>query len=769
MKYCLLAFVLWIFSNQLPAQNISIIPAPEKVEVLKGKFSLTTSTVLIANNAIDNNTAQFFNQYLYKYYGFKLKVVNSAKSNYISFTTPTFIQKPDNEERYTLNVSSSTIQIQGDGIAGTFYGMQSLIQLLPFSPKKTFSFLNIPCVSIEDKPRFKYRGMHLDVSRHFFSVDYVKQYIDFLALHKMNYFHWHLTDDQGWRIEIKKYPKLTSIGSKRNGTIVGRYPGKGNDAREHKGFYTQEEVKEVVKYAAERNITVVPEIEMPGHASAAIAAYPELSCFPNESTKHPTACAWNGDTTGKHVQQTWGVFEDVFCPSEYTFNFLENVLNEVIQLFPSNYIHIGGDECPKESWKRSVFCQQLIKEKGLKDEHELQSYFIQRIEEYLNSKGKQIIGWDEILEGGLAPNATVMSWRGEKGGIEAAKQKHNVIMTPGGWCYFDHTQTKNEDSVTIGGYTSLEKVYSYEPISSELSNEEAKYILGAQANLWTEYIAYPSKIEYMIFPRMSALSEVLWSKKESRNWDDFEKRLSTQFERYNLWKVNYSKAYYDIQPLFSKAKNERGIEVQLTSNKKNESIYYNLDKKSSSFSLYKNEFTISESTQLLFKSKSGNLQQVDFKFNKATGKSIIVNPLPTGSYMGDGAFTLVNGIQNTRGRMRDAEFIGYSGKDVEVIINLGKNENISSVALHAFESRASWIYAPAKMEVYTSIDGKDFQLLGSSTAFINNRDGNGILQINSNANVQWVKLIIKNYGKIASGNNGAGNNAWMFLDEIEIN
>jgi hexosaminidase len=359
-------------------------------------------------------------------------------------------------------------------------------------------------------------------------------------LHKLNTFHWHLTDDQGWRIEIKKYPRLTSIGAYRNGTIIGRFPGTGNDGERYGGYYTQAEIKEVVEYAAERFITVIPEIEMPGHASAAIAAYPELSCFPNESTKHPPNSPWHGDTTGKQVQQTWGVFEDVFCAGkENTFKFLQDVMNEVITLFPGRYIHAGGDECPKENWRRCPNCQQRIKDNNLKDEHELQSYFIQRMEKYLNSKGKTLIGWDEILEGGLAPNAVVMSWRGEKGGIEAAKQKHNVIMSPGNPVYFDYSQSENEDSLTIGGYNPIEKVYAFEPIPKELNADEAKYILGAQANVWTEYMTNSSKVEYMIFPRMAALSEVLWSPKEKKNWYDFERRLAGQFKRYDLWKAKY--------------------------------------------------------------------------------------------------------------------------------------------------------------------------------------------------------------------------------------
>ncbi len=522
-----------MYSN---AQEINIIPQPTTASFpIKGEFVLSASTVIVANKS-EQNSINFLNDYLQKFYGFKLKTAVKATNNFISFTTPVFIRKPDNEEAYTLNINSLSIKIQGNSNAATFYGMQSLLQLLPVTAN---SKLPITCIFIEDAPRFAYRGMHLDVSRHFFSVDYIKKYIDFIALHKMNTFHWHLTDDQGWRIEIKKYPKLTTVGGFRNGTIIGRYPGTGNDGIYYGGYYTQEQIKEVVKYATERFITVVPEIEMPGHSSAAIAAYPQLSCFPDEATKHPAKCAWSGDSTGKKIQQTWGVFEDVYAPTEYTFNFLQDVLNEVMQLFPSKYIHIGGDECPKESWKRSAFCQQLIKEKGLKDEHELQSYFIQRIEKYLNTKGRQIIGWDEILEGGLAPNATVMSWRGEKGGIDAAQQKHTVIMTPGGWCYFDHAQTQKEDSVTIGGFTSLEKVYSYDPVPKELSEENKKYVLGAQGNVWTEYIGNTSKLEYMIFPRISALSEVLWTPVDKKNEADFKRRMEAQMQRYKLWNINY--------------------------------------------------------------------------------------------------------------------------------------------------------------------------------------------------------------------------------------
>lgn len=535
-------WLIFLFSY-VHAQNIHIIPEPVTLVAKTGKFNLNSSTQIVLAGGGNEANAAFLNQYLKQVYGFQLPIQKKqgAWKNVVVLNYDKMEGNTD-PAAYRMEVDAEKVYIGGHGNSGVFYAIQTLIQLLPVEKKST---LEIPAVEVMDYPRFAYRGMHLDVGRHMFPIEFIKKYIDYIALHKMNTFHWHLTEDQGWRIEIKKYPKLTSVGGYRNGTIVGRYPGTHNNGERYGGFYTQQEIKDVVAYAAKRHITVIPEIELPGHSSAAIAAYPELSCFPQEDTKRAKRSPWHGDTTGKHVQQTWGVFEDVFCPTEYTFKFIENVLDEVMALFPSEYIHIGGDECPKESWKRSAFCQQLMKEKGLKDEHELQSYFIQRVEKYINSKGRKIIGWDEILEGGLAPNATVMSWRGEKGGIAAAKENHQVIMTPGGWCYFDHSQKKNEDSVTIGGYTTVQKVYSYEPIPKELEGDQAKWVLGAQGNVWTEYMTNIRKVEYQIFPRMSALSEVLWSPKEKRNLPWFEQRLLQQFKRYDLWGANYSKAFFE--------------------------------------------------------------------------------------------------------------------------------------------------------------------------------------------------------------------------------
>jgi len=556
MKKFIFFAVLFAFSFSLFAQEVNIIPKPVKIEFGKPNtfFLLNNTTQIYINNDSLKTSADFFNNYLEKYYGFSLSITTTLptnKENVISLiVSQTKVPIPN---YYALSIKQPSIYITAKNSNAVFHGIQSLIQLLPMtiSPE-----LAIPAVIINDHPRFEYRGMHLDVSRHFFDVATVKKYIDYLALHKMNYFHWHLTDDHGWRIEIKKYPKLTEVGAWRNGSIIGLWPGKGNegikyevfpteikitpkdaviktDGIKHGGYYTQEEIKDVIDYAAKRYITIIPEIEMPAHSMAALAAYPELGTEPNKKYE---------------VAQTWGMmnkYNNVFQPTEKTFKFLEDVLTEVIALFPSPYIHIGGDEGSKVWWKQSAVTQQIMKANNLKDESALQSYFIHRIEKFVNSKGKTIIGWDEILDGGLAPNAIVMSWRGEKGGIAAAKQNHKVIMTPENMMYFNHKQFLQDDSLAANKYLPLETVYNYEPVPAELSTEQAKYVWGGQGNLWSEYVANPKKIEYQIFPRLDALSEILWSQKGKKNYPDFLKRLKTQFKRYDLMGITYSKRYLE--------------------------------------------------------------------------------------------------------------------------------------------------------------------------------------------------------------------------------
>ena len=740
---------------------------PANYKVNAGKFLLNNQTKIVINDPGELNSANFLNDYLQNFYGFTLGIVNKAEApsaNYILLNTRRFIQAPANGERYTFVSSTDNISIEGNTYQGTFYGMQTLLHLLP--PKQQ-SDLSVPCVSIDDYPRFKYRGMHLDVGRHFFPVDYIKKYIDYIAYYKMNTFHWHLTEDQGWRIEIKKYPLLTSVGAYRNGTIIGHRPGTGNDNIRYGGFYTQGEIKEIVKYAADRFITVIPEIELPGHSSAAIAAYPELSCFPGESTKIAANTPWSGSKQGKQVQQTWGVFEDVFCPSEYTFNFIENVLDEVLELFPSEYIHIGGDESPKVLWQRSPFCQQLIKEKDLKDEHGLQSYFIQRIEKYINSKGRKIIGWDEILEGGLAPNATVMSWRGEQGGIDAAKQKHNVIMTPGSYVYLDHAQSKHEDSVTIGGYLPVEMVYDYEPVPKELDTSRAKYVLGAQANVWTEYMPNTRKVEYQIFPRMSALSEVVWSPKNKRNFTDFQKRLQVEFARFNLWKANYSTAYYNIKSTVSTT--YAGTLLWTLESKSKAPIYITNNVTNTGLK-YEGPIAINGSgnytVSLVNHKKVLDSVTQKFSFNKATGKKIVLTNLPSATYPGNGgAAGLVNGVKSETGFSSD-EWLGWSNKNLEAVVDLGKAQNISKVSLDVLKQEKSNIYLPAAVEVFTSINGTDWNdsVTQKETDKEWANDRKISLSFNQPVQARYVKVIAVNKGYNAN----ATGDRWLFSDEIEI-
>jgi hexosaminidase len=536
MKRICLSFLFSVSGLFLFAQKTTypIIPVPQEIIPGKGQFVLTGSLRIETNEAI--NEALYLQDYLKKNYGLQLQPVSPELIPSLTDTTPTIILElhpkaltdPLRTGAYVMSVSERKITIGAEDVSGIFYGIQTLIQLIPANPGKTIA---IPCLRIVDQPTYSWRGMHLDCSRHFFTKEEVKKYIDYLALYKFNTFHWHLTDDQGWRIEIKKYPLLTSISSRRKQTLIGK-PSKTNkyDGIAYGGYYTQEDIKEVVAYAKQRHITVVPEIEMPGHALAALAAYPQYSC--------------KGGPL--EVGDTWGVYDDVYCAgNDSTFYFLKDILWEVFALFPGKYVHIGGDECQKERWKTCAKCQKRIKDENLKDEHALQSYFITRIEKFANSQGKQIIGWDEILEGGLAPNAAVMSWRGTEGGIEAAKQQHYVVMTPGKPCYFDHYQAKakNLEPIAIGGFNPLDSVYRYNPSPAALNSDQKKFILGAQGNVWTEYITDFKKVEYMTMPRMAALAEVLWSPEGSKNYADFISRLKIHTKLLDKMGVNYAKHF----------------------------------------------------------------------------------------------------------------------------------------------------------------------------------------------------------------------------------
>jgi len=539
MIIIILTCIASLFFCDKSRPTYSVIPKPAFIQENEGSFEITQAfrVVFDKSDSEVRNVGLYFTDRLNGASGLGIPVIERSKEG-VSKNTLLLRLEPDAEglgqEGYELDIHPDHIILIAGSPAGLFYGIQTIFQLLPVDVYSDSSASQngpwiLPCVTIRDVPRYQYRGMHLDVCRHFFPKSFIKKYIDLLALHKFNKFHWHLTEDQGWRIEIKKYPGLTEKGAYRKETLVGHSRSKPHvfDGTPHGGYYTQDDVREIVAYARDRYVTVIPEIEMPGHATAALAVYPELSC-----TGGPF-----------EVATQWGVFEDVYCAgNDRVFEFLEDVLTEVIDLFPGTYVHVGGDECPKVRWEACEKCQARIEAEGLKDEDELQSYFIRRIERFLSSRGRRLIGWDEILEGGLAPEATVMSWRGMEGGIEAAQQGHYVIMTPTSYCYFDYYQADPRDEpLAIGGKITLKDVYVFEPTPASLTSQQAEHILGAQGNVWTEYIKTPEHVEYMSVPRMCALAEVVWSPQQVRNWKDFKARLDVHVHRLDKLDVNYRK------------------------------------------------------------------------------------------------------------------------------------------------------------------------------------------------------------------------------------
>ena len=543
--------------------EISILPQPQAIRVDEGVFEVNKSTKIYIDPCTDEmkRVAGFINEKFEKAAGFELEIVDQLpEENFIAF-----INADKHPESYLINVTPFGVNIDyGDG-AGAFYAVQTLLQLLPVEiyaqERQRCVDWTVPCCSIDDAPRFKYRGMHLDVCLHYFDFEFLKRYIDIMAAHKVNRFHWHLTEDQGWRLEIKKYPLLTEKGQWRKETVVGSLFSGVYDGIPHGGYYTQEQVKELVQYAAERYVTIIPEIELPGHALAAIACYPELSCGLEDHYETATK---------------WGVFKQVYCTKESTFKFLEDVFDEVFELFPSELIHIGGDECPKASWKACPHCQSMIKKLGLKDEFELQSYFVTRMEKYINSKGRQIIGWDEILQGGLAPNAKVMSWLGEEGGIKAAQQHHEVVMSPHQKYYLDYWQADPyTEPLAMGGPTTLKMMYDYEPVPDVLTSQEARYIIGVEGCVWTEYMPTPERVEYMAWPRMCAIAETGWTQAD-KDWDGFTRRLEKHFGRLDGMNVGYCKAFFNPMIVFHKD-TKHNMVVSMTVDAPGAEIRYTLD------------------------------------------------------------------------------------------------------------------------------------------------------------------------------------------------
>jgi hexosaminidase len=678
-----------------------------------------------------------------------------------------FVKADLPQDAYELTIDKDKISIRSGSYGGFLYGIESLIQLLPdeieSNTVNTGITWLVPKIEIKDQPRFQWRGLMLDLSRHFFGKEYIKKTIDRLAMHKMNVLHLHLVDDQGWRIEIKKYPKLTEVGAWRvdqeDQAWNARLITKPGEKATYGGFLTQEDLKEIVAYAQSRNVEVVPEIEMPAHVMSAIAAYPELSC--------------SGTSVGVPSGGVWPV-DEIYCAGkENTFEFLENVLLEVMEIFPSEYIHIGGDEATKTNWKKCPHCRARMRSEKLKNVEELQSYFIKRMEKFINAHGKRLIGWDEILEGGLAPEATVMSWRGVKGGLEAAEQGHDVVMTPGTHCYFDHYQgPQNEEPLAIGGYLPLNKVYQFDPVVDTMTPEEAKFVLGGQANLWSEYISTESHSEYMIFPRLAALAETVWSPKELRNWDDFSERIKKMMHRYDLMGINYAKSAYLVTATSKVDLENKSVSISLQNEFPCSDIRYVLEDKdlNKDATKYTGPIEINRTTVIkasLFEENKpvGNIFTDTIRFHKAVaGKVNYLTPYSK-NYKGSGESTLVNTLRGTR-NFHDGQWQAWIGKDMKVVIDLGKEEEVSRITVGSMESQGPGIYFPQKFEVYLSNDGKSFKKAGElKRAYAKNNKSelkDFIIPV-PKQKARYVKVITQNRKKAP---NGSG--VWTFVDEILV-
>lgn len=759
--------MLFSCNSEVKEANYQVIPMPLEISMVNqaAPFVLSDGTKIMypeGNEKMQKN-AEFLASYIKDLTGKTLSVQAGTDGKGI------VLQLGDvsgNPEGYQLKVTADQVVIAGPTEAGVFYGIQTLRKSIPVVQGMDIA---LPAVEINDAPRFAYRGAMLDVSRHFFPVDSVKRFIDMLALHNINRFHWHLSEDQGWRIEIKSRPKLTEIGSKRAETVIGHNSGK-YDGKPYGGFFTQEEAKEIVAYAADRHITVIPEIDMPGHMLAALAAYPELGC-----------------TGGPYeVWKIWGVSEDVLCAgNDETLKFIDDVLGEIIEIFPSEYIHVGGDECPKVRWKTCPKCQARIKALGLKTdkqhtaEERLQSFIINHAEKFLNDHGRQMIGWDETLEGGLAPNATVMSWRGEAGGIEAAKQHHDVIMSPNTYLYFDYYQSKDVDQEpeAIGGYLPLERVYSYEPMPASLTPEEQKYIKGVQANLWTEYIPTFSQVEYMELPRMAALSEIQWSAPEKKDYQNFLSRLPQLVDVYDVYKYNYAKHAFDVTAKFTPNPQDGTLDITL-STIDNCPIYYTLDgtEPTTASQQYTGVLKVNEGGTFkavaIRPTGSSRIISEEFTFNKASMKPVTMLQPINKQYEFGGAPTLVDGLKGN-GNYKTGRWIAFYKNDMEAVIDLQQPTEISSFSISTCVEKGDWVFDARGFIVAVSDDGQTFKEVASEKyPAMKADDRNGLYNHKLTfdpVTTRYVKVTGLVEHSIPAWHGGKGNPGFMFVDEIELN
>ena len=743
--------------------DINIVPKPLEMKLNQGAFRFTKDTKLVAAN----DQTQVFEVLQNKFVsaaGWNLGVVNTApSSNFVQLSTDVSLP----EEAYNLKVTENQVIIYASGHNGFLYGLETIRQLLPVAieSKNVVSNMNwdIPNVEIKDSPRFKWRGFMLDVSRHFFDKDYVMETIDQLALLKMNTLHLHLVDDQGWRIEIKKYPKLTEVGGFRVDQEDKPWnarptPELGKETT-YGGFYTQEDIKEIVAYAESRGITVVPEIEMPAHVMSAIAAYPELSCF-----QKPIMVPSGG---------VWPITE-IYCPGkETTFEFLENVLLEVMELFPSRYIHVGGDEATKTNWEKCTDCKKRIQEEGLETVEELQSYFIRRMERFLSSKGRTLLGWDEILEGGLAPGATVMSWRGVKGGLEASEAGHDVVMTPNSHCYFDYYQgDQDAEPLAWGGNLPLSKVYQFDPVVDGMSEEQAKHVLGGQANLWTEYVPTKAQAEYMTYPRLAALAEAVWSSKDNRNWDDFSNRVSSLFQRYGIMGVNYAKSAYQVTTETSVNTENGVISIALKSEFPQADIRFSLDGSdiTSASKKYSAPVDIDRTTNIkaqVFKDGEpvGAIFEKTIKYHKAVGKPVTYINKYHDSYKGAEDLGMVNVVRGSK-NFHDGQWQGWLDNDMELVIDLESPTELEKISVGALENQGSGIYFPIQVEVFLSDDGKTFRSAGSVKREYAANNGSELKDFVIEIGKQTARYIKVKATNLGTAPTGGG--SWMFIDEVVV-
>lgn len=748
--------------------DYEIIPKPLDVNC-KGdaSFLLKDGVAVIypENNRKMQDNAEFLVDYVERQTGVKL--TSHAGMPVDGAICLTLDLSDDNAEAYKLIVNDKRVCISGASEAGVFYGIQTLRKSLPVAQDIN---VNLSAVEIYDNPRFAYRGAMLDVARHFYTVDEVKTFIDMLALHNINRFHWHLTDDQGWRIEIKKYPKLMSVASERKETVVGRWYSGIYDGKPYGGYYTQDELRDVIDYAAKRHITIIPEVDLPGHMQAALTAYPELGC-----------------TGGPYeVRTIWGVSQDVLCVgNDFTLQFVKDVLSEVADIFPSEYIHIGGDECPKVRWEKCPKCQERIKSLGLKSdakhtkEQRLQSYMIQEAAKYLKEKGKRIIGWTEILEGGLVPDATLMSWIGESGGIEAAHQHHDVIMTPNTYLYFDYYQSKKveDEPLAIGGYLPIEKTYNYEPMPKELTKEEQQYIKGVQANLWTEYIPVFSQVQYMVLPRLGAAAEVQWTDPSKKDYKDFLRRVPHLVAVYDCYGWNYATHVYDVNVDMKADTVNHVLNVQL-STMADDPIYYTLDGQDpTEKSLkYTKPFTIDQSvvlkTMAVHPDRTSKISVDTIRFNKATLKPVVLLQPNESRFSPDGPVVLVDG-RNGNHSFDTGAWLTVAGNDLEAVINMQAETILNSASVHVYVRKDAWLFDARGFSVSVSSDNKNYKEVASQEyKQMQESDSDGIIEHELSfdpCKATYVKIKVISEKSMPDWHWDAGKVPFLLVDEIILN